>query len=247
MIRIKHVEKLYPIDRKMVKVLDNINLDITKGELVSIMGPSGSGKTSLLNIMGLIDTMHNGSVMINGHQTEKLKPSKLDQVRAQNIAYVFQEYNLIETLSAFDNIALACSLRGYKLERTEIDHLLSVLDINECRKKYPNQLSGGQKQRIAIARALINQPKILLCDEPTGALDQKNSMQLMKYLTKINQELGITIIIVTHDPKVAQIAKRIVFIKDGQIHNQLNRHSQISDEDYLQMINQANNLVNNDE
>lgn len=182
MIKINNLEKYYMNGKEPIQVLKNIKLNITSGEFVSIMGPSGSGKTTLLNTIGLLDSRFYGSLEIKGNQIDALKSKQIEKVRLDNLGYIFQEYNLIDTLSAYDNIALALSLKKEKNYKQIINDFLRLLDIEGCKDNYPHQLSGGQKQRVSIARALVNKPQIILCDEPTGALDQKNGEEVINYL-----------------------------------------------------------------
>ncbi len=243
MIKIRNLEKYYMNGNEPVQVLKNIKLNIAEGEFVSIMGPSGSGKTTLLNTIGLLDSRFYGSLVIKDNQIDNLKTKQVEKVRLNNLGYIFQEYNLIDTLSAYDNIALALSLKKEKNYDQVIHDYLKLLDIEGCKNNYPHQLSGGQKQRVAIARALVNKPQILLCDEPTGALDQKNGEEVINYLQKINQELGITIILVTHDVYVASKCKRVVYMKDGQIWNQIRKEDIYTEEQFVETIKQNERIM----
>lgn len=243
MIKIRNLEKYYMNGNEPVQVLKNIKLNIADGEFVSIMGPSGSGKTTLLNTIGLLDSRFYGSLVIKDNQIDNLKKKQIEKVRLNNLGYIFQEYNLIDTLSAYDNIALALSLKKEKNYDQIIHDYLKLLDIEGCKNNYPHQLSGGQKQRVAIARALVNKPQILLCDEPTGALDQKNGEEVINYLQKINQELGITIILVTHDVYVASKCKRVVYMKDGQIWNQIRKEDIYTEEQFVETIKQNERIM----
>lgn len=243
MIKIKNLEKYYLNGVEPIQVLKNIKLKINRGEFVCIMGPSGCGKTSLLNTIGLLDSRFYGSLNINGENIEKMSKKELEKLRLKNVAYVFQEYNLIDTLNAYDNIALALSLKKDKNLRKTVEEYLSLLNIENCKGNFPHQLSGGQKQRVAIARALVSKPKILLCDEPTGALDQKNGEEVIEYLKNLNQELGITIVLVTHDVYVASKCDRVVYMKDGKIWNQIKNEDIYQNEDFIEILKQNERIM----
>lgn len=243
MIKIKNLEKYYLNGVEPIQVLKNIKLKINQGEFVCIMGPSGCGKTSLLNTIGLLDSRFYGSLNINGENIEKMSKKELEKLRLKTIAYVFQEYNLIDTLNAYDNIALALSLKKDKNLKKTVEEYLSLLNIENCKGNFPHQLSGGQKQRVAIARALVSKPKILLCDEPTGALDQKNGEEVIEYLKNLNQELGITIVLVTHDVYVASKCDRVVYMKDGKIWNQIKNEDIYQNEDFIEVLKQNERIM----
>lgn len=243
MIKINNLEKYYMNGKEPVQVLKNIKLSISDGELACIMGPSGSGKTTLLNTIGLLDSRFYGSLEIKGELVEKLKPKQVESLRLDNIGYIFQEYNLIDTLSAYDNIALALTLKKKKNYQQIISKYVKLLDIEECIANYPHQLSGGQKQRVAIARALVNKPQLLLCDEPTGALDQKNGEEVINYLKEINNELGITIVLVTHDVYVASNCSRVIYMKDGRIYNQIRKEQVYSGEQFIETLKQNERIM----
>lgn len=243
MIKVYNLDKYCLNGKEPVQVLKNIKLNIKRGEFISIMGPSGSGKTTLLNTIGLLDSRFYGSLKINDQEIEKLKAKEIEQVRLENLAYIFQEYNLIDTLNAYDNIALALSLKKVKNYHEVISEYLELLDITKCQDNFPHQLSGGQKQRVAIARALVNKPQILLCDEPTGALDQKNGEEVINYLQQINKELGITIVLVTHDVYVASKCKRVIYMKDGQICNQVKKEAMYSEDDFIEVLKQNERIM----
>lgn len=243
MIQIKNLEKYYMSGNEPVQVLKNIKLHIESGEFVSIMGPSGSGKTTLLNTIGLLDSRYYGELSINKTEIGNLKPKAIEKVRLDNLGYIFQEYNLIDTLTAYDNIALALSLKKEKNLHQTVNQYLKLLDITECKDNFPYQLSGGQKQRVAIARALVNKPRILLCDEPTGALDQKNGEEVIKYLSNINKELGVTIVLVTHDVYVASKCSRVVYMKDGKIWNQVKKDELISNQQFIETLKQNERIM----
>lgn len=220
---VKNVEKYYGKRGNVVKVLDNINFKVNEGEFVGVMGPSGSGKTTLLNCISTIDNVTTGHIIINEKDITNLKSKKMDQFRRNDLGFVFQDFNLLDTLTGYENIALALTIQ--KRSPKEIDVLIrkisETLDITSVLKKYPYEMSGGQKQRVASARAIITNPSLILADEPTGSLDSKASRVLLQYFEKLNQELKATILLVTHDAFTASYANRILFIKDGKIFNEL--------------------------
>ena len=209
----------------ITKAIDNISFTIDKGEFVGIMGPSGSGKTTLLNCISTIDTVSTGNIIINGHDITKLKSKKLENFRENELGFIFQDLNLLDTLTAYENIALALTIQGKKPK--EIDSLIKGivenLGISSILNKYPYEMSGGQKQRVASARAIVTNPSLILADEPTGALDSKSSRLLLDSFENLNEKLKATILMVTHDAFTASYAHRILFIKDGKIFNELIR------------------------
>ena len=224
-LNIQNVEKYYGNKDNVTKALDNISFRVEKGEFVGIMGPSGSGKTTLLNCISTIDKVTTGSIMIDGEDITRLKSKKLERFRRDKLGFIFQDFNLLDTLTAYENIALALTIAGKKGK--EVDELVrnsaKNLGILEVLDKYPYQMSGGQKQRVASARAIVNNPKLILADEPTGALDSKSAKLLLNSIETLNQELQATILMVTHDAFTASYAHRILFIKDGNIFNELVR------------------------
>ncbi|MCM3670448.1 ABC transporter ATP-binding protein [Mesobacillus maritimus] len=207
------------------EVLKGVDLSIHQGEFISIMGPSGSGKTTLLNVLSSIDKLSNGSILINGQEMTKLKEKQLAEFRKAHLGFIFQEYNLLDTLTVKENILLPLSIS--KTSRTVANHkfkeVAEELGIFELQDKYPNELSGGQKQRTSAARAFIHEPSIIFADEPTGALDSKSASDLLNKLSQLNQKRQATILMVTHDPVAASYCSRVIFIKDGQIFTQLNK------------------------
>ncbi|AJH01209.1 multidrug ABC transporter ATP-binding protein [Clostridium beijerinckii] len=224
-LNIQNVEKYYGNKDNVTKALDNISFRVEKGEFVGIMGPSGSGKTTLLNCISTIDKVTTGSIMIDGEDITRLKSKKLERFRRDKLGFIFQDFNLLDTLTAYENIALALTIAGKKGK--EVDELArnsaKNLGILEVLDKYPYQMSGGQKQRVASARAIVNNPKLILADEPTGALDSKSAKLLLNSIETLNKELEATILMVTHDAFTASYAHRILFIKDGNIFNELVR------------------------
>jgi len=224
-LSVEKIEKYYGNKGNITKAIDNISFKVDKAEFVGIMGPSGSGKTTLLNCISTIDAVTTGHIIINGQDITKLKTKNIEEFRRDELGFIFQDFNLLDTLTAYENIALALTIQ--KRKSTEIDKFIKKiaekLDITEVLKKYPFQMSGGQKQRVASARALVTDPSLILADEPTGALDSKSSRLLLDSFEKLNKEFQSTILMVTHDAFTASYAHRILFIKDGRIFNELIR------------------------
>ncbi|GLI82992.1 bacitracin export ATP-binding protein BceA [Rossellomorea marisflavi] len=210
------------------EVLKGIDLTIEKGEFVSIMGASGSGKTTLLNVLSSIDNVTEGSIKIEGNEMTRMKEKQLAEFRKNHLGFIFQDYNLLDTLTVKENIMLPLSITKTprKVADQKFSALASQLGINELKNKYPNQISGGQKQRTSAARAFIHDPSIIFADEPTGALDSKSASDLLNKLSDLNEKLKSTIVMVTHDPVAASYCSRVIFIKDGQIYTQLNKGHQ---------------------
>lgn len=222
-LEVKNIEKYYGNKSNLTKAIDNISFNVKKGEFVGIMGASGSGKSTLLNVISTIDRITSGHIIVNGEDITKLKGNKLNKFRREELGFIFQDFNLLDTLTAYENIALALTIQ--KVNARDIDKRVNAiaekLGIKEILKKYPYQVSGGQKQRIASARAIITNPKIVLADEPTGALDSKSARQLLENFEFLNQKMNATILMVTHDAFTASYANRILFIKDGKIFNEI--------------------------
>ena len=222
-LEVKNIEKYYGNKSNLTKAIDNISFDVEQGEFVGIMGASGSGKTTLLNCISTIDKVTAGHIIINGEDITKLKGNKLNKFRREELGFIFQDFNLLDTLTAYENIALALTIQ--RVSPKEIDKKVNIiaekLGIKDTLKKYPYQLSGGQKQRVASSRAIITNPKLVLADEPTGALDSKSSRQLLENFEYLDNELKATILMVTHDAFTASYANRILFIKDGKVFNEL--------------------------
>ena len=224
-LSVENIEKYYGNKDNITKAIDNINFKVDKGEFVGIMGPSGSGKTTLLNCISTIDNVTTGSIVINGKDITKLKAKELEKFRRDELGFIFQDFNLLDTLTAYENIALALRIQGKKPK--DIDALIKKvaksLGIDEILNKFPYQISGGQKQRVASARAIVTNPSLILADEPTGALDSKSARMLLDSFESLNKDLEATILMVTHDAFTASYAHRILFIKDGKIFNELVR------------------------
>lgn len=222
-LKIERIEKYYGNKSSLTKAIDNISFDVDKGEFVAIMGASGSGKTTLLNCISTIDKVTAGNIYVDGQNITKLKAKELNKFRREELGFIFQDFNLLDTLTAYENIALALSIQN--VSAGEIDSRIKKvaydLDIESVLRKYPYQMSGGQKQRVASARAIITNPKMVLADEPTGALDSKSAKMLLERFEHLNQELMATILMVTHDAFTASYASRVIFIKDGKIFNEL--------------------------
>ncbi|HLT65056.1 MAG TPA: ABC transporter ATP-binding protein [Flavobacterium sp.] len=218
MIEIKELHKSYKMGKNSLHVLKGINFNVKEGEFVSIMGSSGSGKSTLLNIIGILDEADSGSYILDGVPIKNLNETIASRYRNKFLGFVFQSFNLINYKSALDNVALPLYYQGIgRKERMELSmHYLEKVGLANWAKHLPNELSGGQKQRVAIARALASNPKVLLADEPTGALDTKTSYEVMDLLQQINDE-GKTVLVVTHEQDIAEMTKRIVILKDGQM------------------------------
>ncbi len=217
-VELRNVYKIYILGAQKVFALNGVSLEIGEGEFVSIMGPSGSGKSTLLNMIGCLDKPTKGEVLIDGTDTSKLNDDDLTKLRRDTIGFIFQQYNLIPTLSALENVELPMIFKGLSRDEreTRARELLKKVGLEEEVDRKPNELSGGQQQKVAIARALANNPSILLCDEPTGNLDTKSGEVIMEILTNLNKE-GVTVVVVTHDPTVSEFAERLVRIRDGKI------------------------------
>jgi len=219
------IHKSYGNKFNKQSVLSGLDMSIEEGEFVSIMGASGSGKTTLLNVLSSIDKISDGSIKIEGKEISGMKEKQLAEFRKNHLGFIFQEYNLLDTLTVKENILLPLSIT--KTPKKEADQrfqaLATELGIAELSNKYPNEISGGQKQRTSAARAFIHEPSIIFADEPTGALDSKSASDLLNKLSELNQKRKATIIMVTHDPVAASYCSRVIFIKDGQIYTQLNK------------------------
>lgn len=222
-LQTKNLIKTYGKGEYAVNAVDGFSFDLAEGEFLSIMGPSGSGKSTLLHCISTIDTPSSGSVLINGRELDSLKPKETARFRRENLGFIFQEYNLIDALRVKENIGLSLMLnREHKEKIAEaVNRVASLLGIGSLLNKYPYEISGGEKQRTACARAVIHKPKILMADEPSGALDSHSAKVLMETFTEINKKLGTTIIMVTHDAFCASYSERVLFLKDGKLFSEL--------------------------
>lgn len=245
MLEVNNLKKVYVthFGSNKVKALDNVTFNVDEGEFVAVMGESGSGKTTLLNILASLDKPTSGEVRLEGKNIAMLSESEISAFRRQNLGFVFQDFNLLDTFSIRDNIYLPFVLSGKKLDymQKKLEPLAKMLGINDILDKFPYEVSGGQKQRAAVARAVITDPKLILADEPTGALDSRSADELLRLFNKINNQ-GQTILMVTHSTKAACSAKRVMFIKDGRVFHQIYRGENTYEEMY-QKISQILTLL----
>lgn len=237
-LKIENIEKYYGNKSNITKAIDNISFSVEKGEYVAIMGASGSGKTTLLNCISTIDRVSSGHIYVGRDDITKLRGNQLNRFRREELGFIFQDFNLLDTLTAYENIALALSIQNIPAKKIDekIKKIAKELAIEEVLNKYPYQMSGGQKQRVASARAIITNPKLILADEPTGALDSKSAKLLLESLKHLNEELSATILMVTHDSFTASYAGRILFIKDGKIFHELRRRADSRKEFFNKII-----------
>ena len=236
-IRICDVEKYYGTVANVTKAVDRVSFQVERGEFVGVMGASGSGKTTLLNLLATIDRVTAGHIYYENTDITELSDDALSEFRKENLGFVFQEYNLLDTLTIEENVLLALTLQGGRKKeiQTTCEEMLELLELTEVKGKFPYQVSGGQKQRCACARAMVNHPKLLLADEPTGALDSRSAQILLETFTKLNQSMEETILMVTHDAFSASYCKRILFLRDGKIFHELIRGAK-SRREFLQEI-----------
>lgn len=225
MLQVKNIEKYYGNKNQVTKALDRVSFDVADGEFIAIMGASGSGKTTLLNCISTIDTISAGSILLDEVDLSDLSEKKLARFRRERLGFVFQDFNLLDTLTIEENIGLTLSLnhKNPKSVQTKVEKIARTLGITDILKKFPCQVSGGQKQRAACARAMVAGQSLLLADEPTGALDSKASKNLLEIMTKMNQDMKATILMVTHDAYSASYASRVLFLKDGRLFNELQK------------------------
>ena len=237
-LKIDQIEKYYGSKSSLTKALDGISFEVDEGEFVAIMGASGSGKTTLLNCVSTIDRVTSGHIYVAGNDITKLKGNALNKFRREELGFVFQDFNLLDTMTAYENIALALSIQAVGALKIDerIREVSEALGIEEVMNKYPYQMSGGQKQRVAAARAIITEPKLVLADEPTGALDSKSSKMLLESFKYLNESIPATILMVTHDAFTASYAKRVIFIKDGGIFNEIIRADRSRKEFFNEII-----------
>lgn len=224
-LKLDNVEKYYGNKANLTKAVEKISFSVEKGEFVGIMGASGSGKTTLLNCISTIDRVTAGHIYVGDKDITTIRGNELNKFRREELGFIFQDFNLLDTLTGYENIALALSIQNVKPKEIDsrIQEVAKRLGIEEVLNKYSYQMSGGQKQRVAAARALITNPKLILADEPTGALDSKSSRYLLESMKKMNEGLAATILMVTHDAFTASYASRVIFIKDGKIFNEIRR------------------------
>ena len=227
LLTIENIEKYYGNRSNMTKAIDDVSFTVDKGEFVAIMGASGSGKTTLLNCISTIDSVTAGRIYLEGKDITRLKGSALNAFRRDKLGFIFQDFNLLDTLTAYENIALTLSIRRTPVGEIDksVRRVAQQLGISDVLEKYPYHMSGGQKQRVASARAIITDPSIVLADEPTGALDSKSARTLLERFNYLNHELGTTILMVTHDSFTASYASRVIFLKDGKLFHELRRGS----------------------
>ena len=225
LLRLEHIQKIYGNGGVVTRAIDDISFSVSSGEFLGIMGASGSGKTTLLNCISTIDRPTSGSIQVDGEELTGLRGRALTRFRRERLGFIFQDCNLLDTLTAFENIALSLSiLRTPAAQiRDRVEETAELLGIGDCLDKYPYQMSGGQQQRCAAARAIVTRPALVLADEPTGALDSKTSRLLLERLEVLNRERGATILMVTHDAFTASCCRRVVFLRDGKIFAQLER------------------------
>jgi len=237
-LQVKNIEKYYGNKDNVTRAINNISFDVQEGEYIGIMGASGSGKTTLLNCISTIDMVTSGKILIEDKDITTLRSKQLSRFRRENLGFIFQDFNLLDTLTAYENIAIALTI--LKVDSKKIDGMIKdishKLNITDILNKYPYQLSGGQKQRVASARAIITNPSMILADEPTGALDSKSSKMLLESFDKLNSELNATILMVTHDAFAASYCNRILFIKDGKLFNELIKGSDTRKEFFDRII-----------
>lgn len=225
LLKVQNVEKTYGKGANTFTALSNISFEVKKGEFVGVMGPSGAGKSTLLNVLATIDTPTTGEIIIGDTNLARMKDAELADFRRDNLGFIFQDYNLLDSLTVRENIVLPLAIAKMptKAISARVDRIASLFGISDLLDKYPYQISGGQKQRVASARAIVTNPSLVLADEPTGALDSKASRLLLERFEKLNQEFNTTILMVTHDAFTASYANRILFIKDGEIFNEVIR------------------------
>lgn len=216
-VKMEHVTKIYGEGNTRVWALDDVNLTVNKGEIVAVVGASGSGKSTLLHVMGGVDTPNEGNVIVDGKDITRLTDEEMSVFRRRKIGFVFQAFNLVSSINVWENIVLPLGLDGKKVDNAYVNDIITTLGLEHRIHNLPNTLSGGQQQRVAIARALVNRPEILFADEPTGNLDSKTSDEVIALLKMSAKKYGQTIVMITHDDEIAQVADRILVIEDGQV------------------------------
>lgn len=246
-LRVENVSKIYGTRGITTRALDGIDIEVEEAEFTSIMGASGSGKSTLLNLISTIDKPTSGKIYLDGEEITSLKEKNLTKIRREKLGFIFQDFNLLDSMNCGDNIALALTISGVKADEVtpRVNKIANYLGIEGILNKFPYEISGGQKQRVACCRALINEPSIVLADEPTGALDSKSARELMELLEKLNRENGSTILMVTHDAFSASYSSRILFIKDGRIFDEL-RRGDLSRKEFFEKIIDVMSLLGGD-
>ncbi len=238
LLRVADVEKVYGSRGAVTHALAGVSFAIEAGEFVAVMGPSGSGKSTLLNCISTIDQVSGGHIVLNGRDITKLRGRELSRFRRESLGFIFQDANLLDTLTGFENIALALTIKGVSAGqvRERVDHVSKLLGVEDVLDKHPNQMSGGQRQRVAAARAIVGDPRLVLADEPTGALDSRNTAVLLETLEVLNTKLGSTIVMVTHDAFAASHAGRVLFIKDGKLFSEVRRGGGSREDFYTRIL-----------
>jgi putative ABC transport system ATP-binding protein len=246
-LNVEHLEKYYGNRGNVTKAVDDLGFTVESGEFVGIMGASGSGKTTLLNCISTIDVPTAGHIILDGLDLTRVKSNRLSKFRREKLGFIFQDFNLLDTLTAYENIALALTIIGTAVGEIDVRvrQVAKELDIEEILSKYPYQISGGQKQRVACARAIVTKPALVLADEPTGALDSKAARMLLESLETLNQALKATILMVTHDAFTASYCRRILFLRDGRIFDEIVR-GQDSRKQFFSRIIEVQTLLGGD-
>ena len=234
---VRNIEKVFGGRQNLMYALAGVSFDVARGEFVAIMGPSGSGKTALLNCISTIDRPSAGRILINGSDITTMSKNKLSAFRRDELGFIFQDSNLLDTLTGMENIALALTIKGARPASitSRIEDIARTLNVTESLKQYPSQMSGGQKQRVAAARAIVADPSLILADEPTGALDSRNATIMLETLEMLNKSLNATILMVTHDAYAASFSDRVLFLSDGKLFNEI-RQGSLSREEYFARI-----------
>lgn len=238
MLKIDNIQKIYKADAITTKALDGLSADIAEGEFIAIMGASGSGKTTLLNCISTIDTVSAGHIYLDGTDVTSIREKDLARFRRENLGFIFQELNLMDTLTIRENVLLALTINKLPMDEAEgrVDKMIDLLGIGEIAGKYPYQVSGGQRQRCACARAMVGRPKLILADEPTGSLDSNSAQILMETFVDMHQRMGATILLVTHDAFTASYAQRVIFLRDGKIYSELPRDERSRKEQFERIL-----------
>ena len=237
-LSVRNVEKMFGSRDSVTRALAGVSFDVAAGEFVGIMGPSGSGKTTLLNCVSTIDTVSSGHIIVGGRDITGMSRRQLAKFRRDDLGFIFQDSNLLDTLTGFENISLALTIKGEQPRAipAKVNAMAARLGVDQVLQKYPYQMSGGQRQRIAAARAMVTDPKLILADEPTGALDSRSAAVMLEIMEMMNQSLGATIMMVTHDAFAASYTHRVLFIKDGGVFNELRRGDETRDQFFARIM-----------